>query len=137
MIAKPTEEQVFTSGELNVLLSVSLRQLQWWDERGYVKPKHEGHQRQYSVHEAVTIGVLAHLRRAGVSFQSIRKALRVTQRLIDANDIGILMYDSRMQPVIALDSEQLVHTALRRPQPFYLVPLEEIRSKLNGTKGKR
>ena len=60
--------------------SVSLRQLQWWDERKVVSPRHEGHRRVYFPAEVIEITVIAELRRKGFSLQKIRRVLRFLQR---------------------------------------------------------
>jgi DNA-binding transcriptional MerR regulator len=39
----------FPSQEVIALTGISARQLQWWDERGVVKPAREGHRRLYSM----------------------------------------------------------------------------------------
>jgi len=51
------------------LSGVSLRQLQWWDEKKVVSPRHEGHRRVYSPAEVIEIKVIAELRRKGFSLQ--------------------------------------------------------------------
>ena len=39
----------FTSQQVIALTGITPRQLQWWDERGVVKPEREGHRRLYSL----------------------------------------------------------------------------------------
>ena len=55
----------YTSSDVSNIAAVSLRQLQWWDERKVVSPRHEGHKRVYSPEEVVEITVIAELRRKG------------------------------------------------------------------------
>ena len=62
------------------IAQVSLRQLQWWDERKVVSPRHEGHKRIYLAEEVIEITVIAELRRKGFSLQKIRRVLRFLQR---------------------------------------------------------
>ena len=62
------------------IAQVSLRQLQWWDERKVVSPRHEGHKRVYLPEEVIEITVIAELRRKGFSLQKIRRVLRFLQR---------------------------------------------------------
>jgi len=59
---------------------VSPRQLQWWDERKVVSPRHDGHKRVYAAKEAIEVTVIAELRRKGFSLQKIRRVLRFLQR---------------------------------------------------------
>jgi DNA-binding transcriptional MerR regulator len=70
----------FTSSDVSRIAQVSLRQLQWWDERKVVSPRHEGHKRVYQPAEVIEITVIAELRRKGFSLQKIRRVLRFLQR---------------------------------------------------------
>src|SRR5256885_6302143 len=73
-------ERTYSSSEVSDIAGVSLRQLQWWDERKVVSPRHEGHRRVYFAAEVVEITVIAELRRKGFSLQKIRRVLRFLQR---------------------------------------------------------
>jgi DNA-binding transcriptional MerR regulator len=55
---------------------VSLRQLQWWDEKKLIMPDHDSHRRWYSRRQAFEVCLVADLRRRGISVQKIRKLLR-------------------------------------------------------------
>ena len=46
----------FTSREVIALTGITARQLQWWDERGVVKPEREGHRRLYSMNHLTEVG---------------------------------------------------------------------------------
>src|SRR5215475_8929825 len=70
----------FNSSDVSRICGVSLRQLQWWDERNVVSPRQDGHKRIYSREEVVEISVIAELRRKGFSLQKIRRVLRFLQR---------------------------------------------------------
>src|SRR5947199_10833224 len=72
--------RTYSSVEVSALASVSLRQLQWWDERKVVSPRHEGHRRVYFPAEVIEITVIAELRRKGFSLQKIRRVLRFLQK---------------------------------------------------------
>jgi DNA-binding transcriptional MerR regulator len=78
--AIPVGARTFTSVEVSRVSGVSLRQLQWWDERKVVSPQHEGHKRLYLTEEVVEVTVIAELRRKGFSLQKIRRVLRFLQR---------------------------------------------------------
>ena len=73
-------ERTYSSSEVSEVAGVSLRQLQWWDERKVVSPRHEGHRRVYYPAEVIEITVIAELRRKGFSLQKIRRVLRFLQR---------------------------------------------------------
>src|SRR5437870_9518717 len=66
----------YTSSDVARISGVSLRQLQWWDERKVVSPRQDGHKRIYMTEEVVEISVIAELRRKGFSLQKIRRVLR-------------------------------------------------------------
>ena len=70
----------FNSSEVARICAVSLRQLQWWDERNVVSPRQDGHKRVYLPEEVVEISVIAELRRKGFSLQKIRRVLRFLQK---------------------------------------------------------
>src|SRR5215470_4794819 len=74
------ELQGYNSSEVARICGVSLRQLQWWDERHVVSPRHDGHKRIYMPEEVVEISVIAELRRKGFSLQKIRRVLRFLQK---------------------------------------------------------
>jgi DNA-binding transcriptional MerR regulator len=75
-----SEAEGFNSSDVARICGVSLRQLQWWDERNVVSPRQDGHKRIYSKEEVVEISVIAELRRKGFSLQKIRRVLRFLQR---------------------------------------------------------
>jgi DNA-binding transcriptional MerR regulator len=70
----------FSSQEVIVLTGVTARQLQWWDERGVVKPARAGHSRLYSMQNLTEMAVICELRRKGFSLQGVRKVMRFLQR---------------------------------------------------------
>ena len=95
--ASPPPQEGYTSAEVAKMCGVSLRQLQWWDERSVVSPRQDGHKRIYLPHEVVEISVIAELRRKGFSLQKIRRVLRYLQK-----DVGKRLSD-------ALSAESDVH----------------------------
>ncbi|MGA9385083.1 MAG: MerR family transcriptional regulator, partial [Candidatus Sulfotelmatobacter sp.] len=70
----------FSSQEVIALTGVTARQLQWWDERGVVKPQRAGHRRVYSMQNLTEMAVICELRRKGFSLQGVRKVMRFLQR---------------------------------------------------------
>jgi DNA-binding transcriptional MerR regulator len=91
------ESEVYTSTDVARISGVSLRQLQWWDERNVVSPRQDGHRRVYLPQEVIEVSVIAELRRKGFSLQKIRRVLRFLQK-----DMGKRLSD-------ALASESEVH----------------------------
>ena len=78
--AEPSCSDGYNSIQVARICGVSLRQLQWWDERSVVSPRQDGHKRIYSAEEVVEISVIAELRRKGFSLQKIRRVLRFLEK---------------------------------------------------------
>ena len=78
--AAPEVVEGYNSSEVARICNVSLRQLQWWDERNVVSPRQDGHKRIYQAQEVIEISVIAELRRKGFSLQKIRRVLRFLQK---------------------------------------------------------
>src|ERR671927_68284 len=96
-IPSPSEAQGYNSSEVARICGVSLRQLQWWDERNVVSPRQDGHKRVYLPEEVLEVSVIAELRRKGFSLQKIRRVLRFLQK-----DMGKRLSD-------ALRSDSVIH----------------------------
>src|SRR5438270_10108373 len=90
------QERTYSSSEVSDVAGVSLRQLQWWDERKVVSPRHEGHRRVYYPAEVIEITVIAELRRKGFSLQKIRRVLRFLQREMGKRLAEVLSSESRL-----------------------------------------
>jgi len=73
-------QPTFTSRDVVRLTGISLRQLQWWDERGIVVAARDGHNRVYSLDDLAEISVICELRLRGFSLQKIRRVIRFLQR---------------------------------------------------------
>ena len=73
-------QQPFTSRDVVSLTGITSRQLQWWDERGVVKPERDGHRRLYSMNHLTEVAVICELRRKGFSLQGVRKVMRFLER---------------------------------------------------------
>jgi DNA-binding transcriptional MerR regulator len=120
-------ERTYSSLEVSAVAGVSLRQLQWWDERKVVSPRHEGHRRIYYPAEVVEITVIAELRRKGFSLQKIRRVLRFLQRemgrrlaeVMDSPDLH-LVTDGKS---IYLEDrhERIIDLFKNAKQPMFLV----------------
>src|SRR5215510_2361252 len=120
--------RTYTSSDVARIGGVSLRQLQWWDERKVVSPRHEGHKRVYSSEEVVEISVIAELRRKGFSLQKIRRVLRFLQREMGRRLSDVIAQDSDLHLVtdgksIYLEekSDKIVDILKNARQPMFLV----------------
>jgi len=79
-MSSPNAEPVFFSGDVKRMAGVSLRQLQWLDERQVVSPVKEDHRRRYGSQQVLEVLTVAALRRKGLSLQKIRRLLRLLRR---------------------------------------------------------
>lgn len=120
--------RTFTSSEVSRIAGVSLRQLQWWDERKVVSPRHEGHKRIYLPEEVVEITVIAELRRKGFSLQKIRRVLRFLQREVGRRLADVLEGTSDLHLVtdgksiyIEDQYERIIDILKNARQPMFLV----------------
>jgi DNA-binding transcriptional MerR regulator len=73
-------QEQFTSRDVVSLTGITPRQLQWWDERGIVKPAREGHRRLYSMEDLVEVAVICDLRQRSFSLQRVRKVITFLQK---------------------------------------------------------
>jgi DNA-binding transcriptional MerR regulator len=122
------EARTFSSSDVSRIAQVSLRQLQWWDERKVVSPRHEGHKRVYAPEEVIEITVIAELRRKGFSLQKIRRVLRFLQREMGKRLAEVLDQSSDLHLVtdgktIYLEEqrERIIDILKNAKQPMFLV----------------
>ncbi len=73
-------DRVFTTSDVSRIAQISLRRLQWWDERKLVSPRQEGHKRVYLPEQVIEIMVVAELRRKGLALQKVRRVIRFLRR---------------------------------------------------------
>ena len=73
-------EQRFTSTQVVRLTGITPRQLQWWDERGIVRPQREGRRRLYTFDDVTEIAVICALRRKGFPLQRVRRIMKFLQK---------------------------------------------------------
>jgi DNA-binding transcriptional MerR regulator len=118
----------YSSREVARLARVSLRQLQWWDERHVVSPRHQGHRRMYTTEEVLEITVIAELRRKGFSLQKLRRGLRYLQKDMGRRLSDVLAGDSNLhlltdgKSVYLEDRQDRVIDILKNArQPMFLV----------------
>jgi DNA-binding transcriptional MerR regulator len=121
-------EKTFASSEVARIAQVSLRQLQWWDERKVVSPRHAAHKRIYLPEEVVEITVIAELRRKGFSLQKIRRVLRFLHKETERRLHEVLSGESNLHLVtdgksIYLEdsNDRIVDILKNARQPMFLV----------------
>jgi DNA-binding transcriptional MerR regulator len=135
----------FTSQQVIQLTGITPRQLQWWDERGVVKPLREGHRRVYSMNQLTEVAVICQLRRKGFSLQGVRKVMRFLNRefgkglaeIVDRNsDVHLLTDGNHLY--IETSAKQIVDILKNSNQPILGVCLSDavrqVRAGLTGAK---
>lgn len=132
------DARTYSSSEVSRIAQVSLRQLQWWDERKVVSPRHEGHKRVYHAEEVIEITVIAELRRKGFSLQKIRRVLRFLQREMGRRLHDVLESSSDLHLVtdgksIYLEDqhERIIDLLKNARQPMFLVCVSDQVRRLN------
>jgi DNA-binding transcriptional MerR regulator len=137
------QERTYSSSEVAEVAGVSLRQLQWWDERKVVSPRHEGHRRVYFPAEVIEITVIAELRRKGFSLQKIRRVLRFLQREMGRRLAEVLQASSQLHLVtdgksIYLEDQhdRIVDILKNARQPMFVVCVSDQARRLNESERK-
>lgn len=135
----PPSEERYTSNEVARISGVSLRQLQWWDERKVVSPGQDGHKRVYMPEEVVEISVIAELRRKGFSLQKIRRVLKYLQkemgrRLGDAmaSDAEVHLLTDGKSVYLEDSPGRIIDLLKTARQPMFLVCVTDQMRKFTG-----
>jgi len=125
-------DQPYTSNQVIELTGITARQLQWWDERGLVVPRREGHRRLYSLHDLAEINVICDLRRRGFSLQRVRKVVRLLQkefgrRLVETisgrGDYHLLTDGQRIY--VETSAQQAIDVLKNARQPMFTICLSD------------
>jgi DNA-binding transcriptional MerR regulator len=125
-------EQRFTSNEVVALTGITLRQLQWWDERGILVPARQGRRRLYSLDDVAEVAVICELRSRGLSLQRVRKVVRFLQRelskrLVETVSTGSeyhLLTDGR-RVFLENSAQQVIDILKNSRQPIFAICLSD------------
>src|ERR1700679_4235653 len=130
----------YNSIEVARICGVSLRQLQWWDERSVVSPRQDGHKRVYLTEEVVEISVIAELRRKGFSLQKIRRVLRFLQkdmgkRLSDAvaNESDVHLITDGKNIYLEDQPDRIIDVLKNAKHPMFLVCVTDQLRRFQGS----
>jgi DNA-binding transcriptional MerR regulator len=139
----PSSGKTYSSNDVATVAGVSLRQLQWWDERKVVSPRHEGHRRVYHAPEVIEITVIAELRRKGFSLQKIRRVLKFLQREMGKRLSDVLNANSDLHLVtdgksIYLEDQhdRIIDIFKNARQPMFLVCVSDQARRLTAAERK-
>ena len=94
--ARASGERFFVSSDVSQMAGITLRQLQWWDERKLVTPRKQDHRRRYTPRQVLEILTAGELRRKGLSLQKIRRVLRLLRRELNQRFGEDLEYAHRL-----------------------------------------
>ena len=137
-------ERVFMSADVARLASVSLRQLQWWDERKVISPRKDDHRRVYTPEQVLEILTVAALRRKGLSFQKVRKVLRLLRR--ELGHLGNKVWSTQPKLYLITDGNSILvddeaETVLNQiadaTKSMYLVCLTDQAGRINSEQAPR
>ncbi len=141
-------DQTYSSNQVIELTGITARQLQWWDERGLVVPRKEGHRRLYSLDDVAEMAVICDLRRRGFSLQRVRKVVKFIQkefgkRLVETvggrSDYHLLTDGQRIY--IETSAQQAIDVLKNARQPMFTICLSdtvrEVRAQLSSRRPPR
>jgi DNA-binding transcriptional MerR regulator len=105
--------ETYNSKLASRIVGVTLRQIQYWDERGFVqpsvKPAHgRGTKRLYSFHDLICLKVVKDLTHHGFSLQKIRRCLRPLREYSnqDKRPIASLKYLTNGEDLFVITSDR-------------------------------
>jgi DNA-binding transcriptional MerR regulator len=125
-------QERFTSQQVIDLTGITPRQLQWWDERGVVRPERDGHRRVYTLDHVTEVAVICELRRKGFSLQGVRKVMRFLEREVGkglaeivgrSSDVHLLTDGKRLY--LETSARQIVDILKNSDQPILSVCLTD------------
>lgn len=133
-------EQRFTSRQVVERTGITPRQLQWWDERGIVVPRREGHRRLYSLDDLAEVAVICELRRRAFSLQRVRKVIRFVQKEFGKRLVGTVSAGSDYHLLtdgthiyLRTSAEQVIDILKNARQPMLAVCLSDTVRQVQAT----
>jgi len=135
-------DRVFTSREVSRMAKISLRQLQWWDERKLISPRQKGHRRVYRPEEVIEIMVVAELRRKGLALQKIRCVVRSLRRetapsvsAVASNKSKTYLLTDGKSTYLEAAPQRIIDLLKNARKPMWLVSLNDQEQRLASEKG--
>ena len=134
------EEQGYRVPEVQRIVGISYRQLDYWARTGLVKPsirdaQGSGTQRLYSFRDVAVLKVIKGLLDAGVSLQNIRKAVDYLRHTKQPLSSVTLVSDGRR--VYTPDSPEAVIDLLAGGQGVFAIAVDKVWKDLEGSLRKR
>ncbi len=119
----------FSTNEVSRLSGATLRQLQWWDDHGWLSPVRVKADRAYSEAQALIAMVMVNLRNRGMTHRQILscKANDIMPTFVDCLVAGPLI----MGVSVGCESQAIaMKYAQACPSPTWIVPVAEFRRKI-------
>lgn len=126
--------RMFSSLEVMRLTRSSLRQLQWWDERGVTRPQIIAHRRKYSYEEVLEIFLISALRDKGLPLQRMRRGLtqfyqQSGHTLGKAATVlapGFMLCDQKGRLAVSKDAAMICRLAIEINVPVWIVEIPRL-----------
>jgi DNA-binding transcriptional MerR regulator len=131
------QEQGHRIPEVQRIVGISYRQLDYWARTGLVRPSirdagGSGTQRLYSFQDLVLLRTIKKLLDAGVSLQRIRKAIGFVRDQLNQEPEGVtLMSDG--QRIYACESPDEVMDLLQRGQGVFGIAIDKVWTDVEGS----
>ena len=131
------EDQGYRVPEVQRLVGISYRQLDYWARTGLVRPsvKDEdgsGSQRLYSFHDLLQLRIIKKLLDAGVSLQRVRKAVDFLKDHLKKSPQGLTLMSDGVR-IYAFESPDEVFDLLQRGQGVFGIAVDKVWSDLEGS----
>jgi DNA-binding transcriptional MerR regulator len=131
------EDQGYRVPEVQRLVGISYRQLDYWARTGLVRPSvrdadGSGSQRLYSFHDLLQLRIIKKLLDAGVSLQRVRKAVDFLKDHLKKSPQGLTLMSDGTR-IYAFESPDEVFDLLQRGQGVFGIAVDKVWSDLEGS----
>lgn len=130
-------EEGYRVPEVQRLVGISYRQLDYWARTGLVRPSvrdadGSGSQRLYSFHDLLQLRIIKKLLDAGVSLQRVRKAVDFLKDHLKKSPQGLTLMSDGSR-IYALESPDEVFDLLQKGQGVFGIAVDKVWSDLEGS----
>jgi DNA-binding transcriptional MerR regulator len=134
------EEQGYRVPEVQRIVGISYRQLDYWARTGLVRPsirdaQGSGTQRLYSFQDLLVLKVIRRLLDIGVSLQKVRKAVEYLRQSKQQLHAVTLVSDG--QRIYTPDSTEALVDLIAGGQGAFVIPVDNVWKDLEGSLRKR
>jgi DNA-binding transcriptional MerR regulator len=134
------EEQGYRVPEVQRIVGISYRQLDYWARTGLVRPsirdaQGSGTQRLYSFQDLLVLKVIRRLLDIGVSLQKVRKAVEYLRQSKQKLHAVTLVSDG--QRIYTPDSTEALVDLIAGGQGAFVIPVDNVWKDLEGSLRKR